>query len=88
MAGLGRRVDSLEALAERVRVRRWEELANERGITLDALTEAYAQAQAETARLRAGGLSDDEIIALKAARVGISVDELRRRADALTERLA
>ncbi len=83
-----RRVDALEQIAEHVRRRRWEELANERGISLDALMEAYAEAQAETGRLRAAGLSDDEIMALKANRLSIPVEELRRRADALTERLA
>lgn len=88
MNGLGKRVDALEAIAEELRLRRWEALANERGITLEALVEAYAEAQAETARLRAEGLSDDEIIALKADRRGIPVEELRRRADELADRLA
>ncbi len=88
MSGLGRRLDALEQIAERARQRRWEELANERGITLDILMEVYAEAQAETARLRAEGLSDDEIFALKADRLRLPVEELRWRADELVRRLS
>jgi hypothetical protein len=83
-----RRVDALERIAERARLRRWEALANERGITLDVLVEHYAEAQAESARLRAEGVSDDEIFALKAGRLGIPVEELCRRADELVRRLS
>ena len=86
--GLGKRVDALEARAERARLRRWEALANERGVSLEALMAHYAEARSERERLRAEGLSDDEIMALKADRLGLSVDELRRRADVLAERLA
>ena len=88
MTRLDRRVATLEQVAERERRRRWEELANERGITLDDLAAIYAEAQAEVERLRAEGLSDDAIMTLKANRIGIPVEELRRRADAILERLA
>ncbi len=83
-----RRLDALEQVAERARQRGLEELANERGISLDTLMARYAEARAERDRLRAEGWSEDAIVALKADRLGLSVEELRRRADELAGRLA
>ena len=87
MSGLERRIDALEQIAERARLRQMEELANQRGVSLDVLMARYAEAQAERARLRAEGFTDDEITALKATRLGMPVDELRRRAVDLAGRL-
>jgi hypothetical protein len=56
----------------------------------DGMTGTHSEQQeevaAEIARLRAQGLSDDEIIALKAAEQGIEPDQLRREADELLAR--
>ena len=88
MSGLGRRVGTLEQLAERERRRRWQAVADVEGITLDDLVAIYAEAQAEVERLQAEGLTDDAIMTLKANRIGIPVEELRRRADELVRRLS
>jgi hypothetical protein len=88
MSGLERRVGALEAAADRARLRRLEGLAHERGVTLDALLAHYARLRAERERLKAGGMTDDRIIALTAQRMNLSVEELRRRADELISRLS
>ncbi len=60
-----------------------ERLAAARGVSADAIWEHFERLGEENARLRAAGLSDDEIIARHAGRMGVTPDELRRRAEAL-----
>ena len=84
--GLSRRLDALEQLAEEARLRPLRILASECGVPYERLLARYEERRAETARLRAEGHSEREILALVAARLGVLPDELRRRADELTER--
>ena len=86
MSELGRRLDALEEIAEEMRFRPYRELAEERGISLDVLTGLFEKAKAETAQLRARGMSDDAIIRLKAERLRVDPAELRREADDLLAR--
>jgi len=92
MGQLGRRVDALEAIAEEARRRelrdRLAPLAARRGVSVEAVLDHFERLQGETARLRAAGLSDDAIMADKAARMGIAPDELRRHVAALANELA
>ena len=86
MANLSRRLAALEEIAEELRLRPFRELAAEHGVPFETLMELFAQAKAETARLRAEGLSEDEIVERHAARVGMTPAELRREADELLAR--
>jgi hypothetical protein len=86
MTGANRRLSALEEIVEAMRLRPYHELAAEHGIPLDTLMEIFARAKAETAALRARGLSEDEIIRLKAERLGMDPAELRREADELLAR--
>ena len=86
MARLDRRVDALEAIAEEVRLRPYRMLAEDRGVPFELLMTRFEEARARRDHLRAEGLSDDEITQATADRLGISVDELRRRADDLLGR--
>ena len=83
---LGRRLDALEAIVEELRLRPFRVLAEEHGVPLDELLEIFVRAKAESARLRARGLTEDEIIAKQADRMGVDPAELRREADALLAR--
>ncbi len=86
MNGLGRRVDAVEAIAEEVRLRPYRVLAEEHGVPVDGLMEELGRLMAERAQLRAKGKTDREILELKAARLGITPDELWRKAEALAVR--
>ncbi len=88
MGGLERRMDALEAIAEEVRYRPHRILAGERGLDPEKLIADCKRLKAERDRLRAEGKTDREIVEIKAARLGISPDELRRRAEALVGRVA
>ena len=84
--GLNRRLTALEAIAEELRLRPFRELAEERGIPFEELMAIFDQVKAEAARLRAEGLSEDEIVERHAAQVGRTPAELRREADELCAR--
>jgi len=86
MSALGKRLDTLEAIAEEMRLRPFRELAEERGISLDDLMERYAECQAQTARRRAEGWTDEQLIADAAERTGHRVEEFRAEVDRLLER--
>jgi hypothetical protein len=86
MTGLDKRLSALEEIAAELRLRPYRQLAEEHGIPLDTLMEIFARAKAETAALRARGLSEDEIIRLKAERLGMDPADLRREADELLAR--
>jgi len=81
-----RRLSALEAIAEEMRLRPFRELAAEYGVPFEELMTIFEQAKAETARLRAQGLSEDEIIRRQAERVGMDPADLRREADELQAR--
>jgi hypothetical protein len=87
MSGLGKRLTALEQIAEEMRLRPFRELAEEHGIPFDRLMELWDEARAETARLRAEGLSDREIVALKATKSGADPDEMWREGEELAARL-
>ena len=86
MANLSRRLAALEAIAEEMRLRPFRQLAEEHGVPFETLVELFEQAKAESARLRAEGLSEDEIVERHAARVGMTPADLRREADELLAR--
>ncbi len=67
-------------------MRPFRELAEEHGVSFGELMAIFEQAKAETARLRAEGLTEEQIIERKAADPGVSPEELRREADELLER--
>ena len=77
----------MEQIAEELRLRPYRELAEEHGIPFDELMAILERAKAETARLRARGMTGDEIIAMEAERTGVDPAELRREADELCARL-
>jgi hypothetical protein len=83
---LSRRLAVLEAIAEEARYRPHRILAAERGIDPEALIARCKQLETERDRLRAEGKTDREIVEATAARMGVSTDELWRRAGALVER--
>ncbi len=91
MGALGRRVDALEAIAAEARRRELRgivaRLPAERGVSAEAAWAHVERLRDETIRMRAEGLTDDQIVAIKAARLGFDPHELRRRAEALAERL-
>ena len=87
MSGLGRRMDALEAIAEEVRLRPYRLIAQERGILFEDLMERVARIRARRHQLQAQGLTDRQIVAAKAADLGITPDELLRRADTLQQEL-
>jgi hypothetical protein len=86
MTNLGKRLTALEEIAEEMRLRPVRELAEERGIPFARLMEAYEECRARTAELRAQGLTDEQITEATARRMGLSVDELRAKRDALLKR--
>lgn len=86
MSGLGRRLDALEQRAEEARIRPYRIIAAERGIPFEALMQKVEQVRAERDRLRAAGKTDRQILEATAADLGVSPDELRRRAEELAER--
>ncbi len=87
MTILGRRVDRLERAAREITMRSFVvELADERGISADRLLAEWRVCRARTAELRARGMTVDQIMAATAARLGIDVDDLRTRCEALAER--
>ena len=88
MSGLGRRMDALEAIAEEVRYRPHRRIAQERGLDPEQLIADCKQLEALRDQLRAEGKTEREIIEVAAARMGVDPDELRRRAEALVERLS
>jgi len=84
---LGRRLDALEEIAEQMRLRPYRELAEEHGVPFEELMAIFEQAKIETAELRSKGLTEDQIIAMKAERLDMDPAELRREADELLARL-
>jgi len=86
MSTLNRRLDALEEIAEAIRLRPFREIAEERGIPLEELMAIFERAKAETAELRSKGLTEDQIIAMKAEQLGMNPAELRREADELLAR--
>jgi hypothetical protein len=84
--GLGRRLDAPEQITEEVRLRPLHILAEERGIPYETLAANVERARAQNDRLRAEGKLEREILEATAARVGVSPEELQRRADDLRER--
>ena len=78
MSGLGRRVDSLEALAEEARLRPYRAFAAELGMPLAELLAEIEAAAAVVNRLLAEGLGVDEIMERCAGHWGIPLDALRR----------
>jgi hypothetical protein len=87
MGQLGRRLDALEQIAEEARLRPIRLLAEERGLPFDAVRGHFERLHAEMARLRAEGLTYDQIVAAKVARMGLSPEELERRCAALRTKL-
>jgi hypothetical protein len=85
-------VDALEAIAEVTRGRELRglvaRLAAARGVSAEAAQRHFERLRGEAARLRAAGLTDDEVLAHRAARMGIAPEELRRRGRALAAQLA
>jgi len=87
VSGLTHRVDRLERTAHERRLRaHLVELAEERGLPVDRLMADWQAIRARTAEMSARGMTVDEIMAATAARLGIDVDELRDRCEALAER--
>ena len=87
MNGHGRRLTALEEIAEEVRLRPYRIVAEERGVPFERLMEHVARIRAERHQLQAQGLTEGEIVEAKAARMGVSPDELLRRTDALQQEL-
>jgi hypothetical protein len=83
---LTRRVDALEAIAEEVRLRPYRRMARELGVPLDELLVDADEARELVDRLRAQGLSLDDILARCAAHWSIPLDELRRRTEDIVRR--
>ena len=89
MTILGRRVDRLEQAAREITLRSFVvELAEERGIAADRLLAEWPVCRVRTAEMRARGMSPDAIIATTADRMGVGVDELRAKCEALAERFS
>ena len=86
MGHLGRRVDALEQIVEEVRYRPHRLLAQERGLDPEQVIADCKRLEVSRHQLRAAGKTEREIIEAQAARMGITPDELRQRADALVER--
>ena len=86
MSTLNRRLDALEEIAEQMRLRPYRELAEEHGVPFEELMAIFEQAKIETAELRSKGLTEDQIIAMKAERLDMDPAELRREADELLAR--
>ncbi len=86
MNGLERRLAALEELAEGVRLRPYRELAAEAGEPLERFLQRVEQCRAERDRLRARGMTEQEIFEATATRMGITAQELRRRCEQLIER--
>ena len=88
--GLTRRLTALEVFAEQCRRREFErvihELARERGVDPERLMELYRECRTRTATLRARGLTQDQIEEEIARGVGLGVDELRAKHDAILDR--
>ena len=87
MSNHGRRLDVLEQIAEEVRMRPCHLIAQERGIPFEGLLERVARIRAERAQMQAQGLTEREIVEAKAASLGVTPDELLRRADTLQQEL-
>ena len=83
---LTRRVDALEAIAEEVRLRPYRRMARELGVPLDELLVEADEARELVDRLRAQGLSLDDILARCAAHWGLPLDAVRRTCEAATGR--
>ena len=84
--GLERRVGVLEAAAEEARLRPMRVLAQERGLDFGLVREIYEECRARSARLRAAGKSEREVVEAAAGRLGIDPDTLLRRAQEIAER--
>ena len=87
MGQLDRRVDALEQIAEEVRLRPYRLIAQERGLPFEDLLERVERIRGERDQMQAQGLTEREIVEAKAARMGVSPDELLRRTDALQQEL-
>ena len=87
MGQLARRVDALEQIAEEVRLRPYRLIAQERGIPFEDLMERVARIRARRHQMQARVLTDRQIIEVKAGDLGITPDELLRRADTLQQEL-
>jgi hypothetical protein len=93
MSTLGRRLDALEQMAERVRRREMRELIvslpDAHDLTpaeLEAATVKVLRLLDEAAELRRQGLADAQIEEATAQRIGCPVETLRARHDDLIER--
>jgi hypothetical protein len=84
--GLEKRVSALEAVVEDERLRPLRVLAQERGLDVGRVREIYGECRARTARLRAEGKSEREIVEATAVRRGIEPDTLLRRVQEIAER--
>ena len=87
MGRLDRRVGALEQIAEEVRMRPYRLIAQERGIPFEDLMERVERIRARRHQMQAQGLTDRQIIEAKAADMGVTPDELLRRADTLQQEL-
>ncbi len=81
MSGLGRRVDSLEAIAEEARLRPYRAFAAELGMPLDELLAELEAAAAVVNPLVAEGLGLEEIMERCAAHWHVELDALRRNCE-------
>ena len=79
MSGLGRRVDSLEAIAEELRLRAF---AAEIGMPIDELLAELEAAATVVNRLVAEGFDVDQIMRRSATHWDIPLDALRRNCEA------
>jgi hypothetical protein len=86
MSTLGKRLTALEEIAERMRLQPIRELAAERGLDPARLNDLYEECRHRTERLRSQGLTEGQILALTAQRLGCTVEELQTRVDALRVR--
>ncbi len=81
MRALSTRVGALEAIAEEARIAPYRRLAEKYGAPLDEVLATADEARAFVDRLRARGLSLDEILARCARHWRIPLDELRRNCE-------
>jgi len=86
MSGLPRRLSALEAIAEAARLRPYQRLAAELGCPLEELLAETDREQARIARLRAQGLSVQQILERQAAEHGITVAQLERECEDIERR--
>ncbi len=86
MGQLGRRVDSLEAIAEEARLRPYRAFAAELGLPVDELLAELEAAAAVVNRLVAEGRGVEEILQRCAEHWDIPLDALRRNCEGRARR--